>query len=85
MSCNSCNPSLKNVFNAKQKLGKCLFCIIASVIGTIFGWSAFISFFITSYNSKLIWILFWIAFAFTLLLSAHGIAYFIRNKKSKTD
>lgn len=22
MSCNSCNPSLKNVFNAKQKLGK---------------------------------------------------------------
>ena len=65
----------------KDKLGKCPFCIAASLIGMIFGWAFFISFSLSNIVIINNWILLYVSLFFTILFLAHMIAYYIRNKK----
>jgi len=81
MSCNVCELYLKHFSKPKEKLGRCYFCIIASVVGTIIGWGLFILLLEINANLYFLWILFSITCFFTLLLLVHIIAYFKRKSK----
>ncbi|HVA98503.1 MAG TPA: DUF3624 family protein [Bacteroidia bacterium] len=77
-----CTGCRKNQF--KGKLGTCIDCIVANIIGTILGWLVFLSFLFFYPDKRALYATIFISGLFTLLLSAHGIAYLIkRNKVSK--
>ena len=82
--CNECGK-IDNVFNLdfKNKLGKCPFCIAASIAGTVFGWFFAYASLVVLLNPIMYWFFVSVASLFSLLLLAHIIAFLINNKKSQ--
>jgi len=69
------------VSTLKNKLGKCPMCMFLSAIGTVFSWSFFIPFYFIAHDEKVYKNLFYVGVFFSLLLLAHGIAYWVINRK----
>jgi hypothetical protein len=63
------------------KLGTCIECVVTNLIGTALGWLAFLGFLFLYPDKRALYSLAFIASFFTLLVSAHGIAYLIKRRK----
>ncbi|HVA98378.1 MAG TPA: DUF3624 family protein [Bacteroidia bacterium] len=74
-----CQGCRKNNFTGK--LGTCIECIMANTIGAALCWIALLCFYIFYPEKMVLLPLLCFAAFFTLLLSAHGVAYIIKKKK----
>jgi len=77
MACNDCNGNILGIPNAKEKLGRCTFCIISAIVGTLASWVLY--YFFRGKQDALIFII--VGFLFSLLLLSHIFAYVYRKLK----
>ena len=78
-----CSGCAGNRFGGK--LGTCRMCIASNMIGSVFGWILFLVFsFLFQWRNAAYGALIF-ASLFTLLLSAHGVAYLIKKNKKASS
>lgn len=92
MSCGGCGSSgtitVRDILpiNPKEKLGKCVLCIVSSAMGTLVGWTFYFCFlFLAPSSTTFLSFTLYLSLFFTALLSAHGIAYLVRKNKGKNN
>jgi hypothetical protein len=56
-------------------------CVVTNLIGAVLGWLAFLSFVFLYPDKRALYASTFIASFFTLLVSAHGVAYLIKRRK----
>ncbi len=76
-----CKGCSGNKFSGK--LGTCVQCILTASFGAIFGWLAYLILFFLDHEKNIKYSALVVAAFFTILLIAHGIAYFIKRSSKK--
>lgn len=76
-----CQGCSGNKFSGK--LGTCVQCMLTASFGTVFGWLAYLILFFLGHEKNVQFSALLVATFFTLILIAHGIAYFIKRSSKK--
>ncbi|MEW6468448.1 MAG: DUF3624 family protein [Bacteroidota bacterium] len=77
MGCNNCNQNVLGITNAKEKLGRCTYCIVSAIIGTGISWGVY--YFLNNRNGDIVVLI--VASIFSFLLLSHLFAFFYRKRK----
>jgi len=84
MGCGSCGGTpARRLAGGGKGFGSCPLCLVIAGLGTFAGWTFYLSFTFLAPGSAILEALLAVASAFSGLLSAHVLGFFLRRRKER--